>query len=360
MFSGLFSLPVAPVNGADGARPDASTAVFDSFVAGSENALVRSLAAAVTRRDLPYNPIVLYGAAGVGKSSVASSLASFRRQQFGLEDVIETTGVDLARALAHAVETTSVTELRARHQRCDILVVDDVHKLAGKAAAQDFLVAALDALTHRGSLVVVTLRQSPVTTPRLSAQLASRLMSGIVVGLALPGPLARRELVRQTATRMNMSLDEAQVSRLACCGASARDPFLTAARLRQSVLRLGAKVELGDSKTGAGPSPSDKSQVNAVCRQAAIAVGKHFGLTLGELKGKSRRQAVADARGLAMYVSRQLTGASYAEIGRQFGGRDHTTVLHAFQKIAAAVDRDRPMRQLVEELAAQIVSEEAV
>ncbi len=324
----------------------------------------------MTRHDLPYNPIVLYGAMGTGKSSVASSLASLRRQQFDFSEVIETTGVDLARALAHAVDTASVGDLRARHRRCDILLVDDVHRLAGKAAAQEFLVGTLDALTHRGSLVIVTLRQSPVATARLSPQLVSRLMSGVVVGLALPGPLARRELVRQTAARTGLPLSDAEVSCLACCGPTSRDPFFTAARLRQSVLRLAAEGELGNSRSALSRSTLSRStlaspraepaRIKSVCRQAAVVVAKHFGLTLGELKGKSRRQAVADARGLAMYVSRQLSGASYAEIGRQFGNRDHTTVLHAFQKFAAASDQDRSLRQLIEELAAQIVCEEVV
>ncbi len=365
MFSGLFSLPFAPAASATCAQREPSATAFDAFIAGAENALVRSLASAVTCPDLPYNPIVLYGAAGVGKSSVASGLVALRQQQFALDQVVATTGVDLGRALAHAVETASVTDLRARHHRCDILLVDDVHKLAGKTAAQEFLVAALDALTHRGSLVIVTLRQSPVATPRLSPQLVGRLMGGIVVSLALPGALARRELVRQTATRMRVPLNEAQVSRLACCGEATHEPFLpnpfiTAARLRQSVLRLGAEAELGDSRASATSPAAELSHVKSVCRQAAVAVAKHFGLTLGELKSKSRRQAVADARGLAMYVSRQLTGASYAEIGRQFGNRDHTTVLHAFQKFAAAQDRDRSLRQLIEELAGQIVSEDRV
>jgi len=182
------------------------------------------------------------------------------------------------------------------------------------------------------------------------------LMSGVVVGLALPGPLARRELVQQAASRLRLSLTDTDISRLACCGEATREPFLTAGRLRQSVLGLAAKDELGHLAASAKEPRSEQAharqaQVKSVCRQVAIAVAKHFGLTLGELRGKSRRQAVADARGLAMYVSRQLTGASYAEIGRQFGNRDHTTVLHAVQKFAAAVDRERSMRQLVEELA---------
>ena len=140
MFSGLFSLPFAPVDGAAVAVRNPSLAANatapDSFFAGSENALVRSLGSAVTRGDLPYNPIVLYGAAGSGKSSVARGLVSLRRQQFGFSKVIETTGVDFARSLAHAVENASVTDLRAEHRRCDILLVDDAHKLAGKSAAQ--------------------------------------------------------------------------------------------------------------------------------------------------------------------------------------------------------------------------------
>jgi len=361
LISGLFSLPFAPAVAADVVVREHAGKPNESFIAGPENALVRSLAAAVSDSELRYNPIVLYGPAGAGKSSLAHALAARRREQFGLSEAISTTAADLARALAHAVETASVADLRARHHRCDLLLVDDVHRLAGKAAAQQFLLTALDALVRRGSLVIVTLRQPPHAPSGLSPPLVSRLLGGLVVGLALPGPLARRELVRQAATQFHVALGDDDITRLAGCGEGAAERFLTAARLRQAVLRLSAKAEFGARPADAPRSAADESlRFKSVCRQATVAAAKHFGLTMGELKGKSRRQVVADARGLAMYVTRLLTGASYAEIVRQFGNRDHTTVLHACRKVAEVVGHDEFMRHLVDDFATQIASEGAV
>jgi chromosomal replication initiator protein len=357
LISGLFSLPLTPTHGADFALRESRGSVSEWFIAGPENALVRSLASAVSSRELPYNPIVLHGPAGAGKSSVAEALVALRREKFGLTEVISTTAADLVRALAHAAEAGSAMELRARHHRCDILFVDDVHRLAGKPAVQEFLLAAIDALVHRGSLVMVTLRHSPLATRRLSRQLASRLAGGLVVNLALPGPLARRELVRQSASRFNLRLTDEEVSRLAHSRNGATEPFVTAAQLRQLVLKLAADGEFHIPKKR--KPAADDAGATTVYRRAATVVAKHFGLTLTELKSKSRRQALADARGLAMYLARQVSGASYAEIGRHFGGRDHTTVLHACQKTASALGRDDYLRQLIDELAAQIVAEGA-
>src|SRR4029079_3510837 len=132
----------------------------------------------------------------------------------------------------------------------------------------------------------------PKATARLSPQLVSRLMGGCVVGLTLPGPLARQALVRQTATQVRLPLTESDISRLACCNEAKREPFLTVGRLRSSVLRLSAAGEFAGPPAKPRSRQSDSPEVKAVCRQAAVAVAKHFGLTLGELRGKSRRQAV--------------------------------------------------------------------
>jgi chromosomal replication initiator protein len=96
----------------------------------------------------------------------------------------------------------------------------------------------------------------------------------------------------------------------------------------------------------------------AICRRTASVVARHFGLTTSDLRGKSRRQAVADARALAMYLVRGRTGASYAEVGRHFGNRDHTTVLHACRKLSAQTARDQATRRLANDIAEQISEEE--
>ena len=330
----------------------------ESFFAGPENALVCSLRTTVESAFVEYNPVVLYGPPGAGKSSIAQSLVAQRRQKLDLAEVISTTADDLARGLAHAVDTASVADFRARHHRCDLLFIDDVHHLKGRPAAQQFLLTTLDALVRRGSLMVCTMRQSPQATPGLSPQLASRLSAGLVVRVSLPGPLARQKLVEQFAHQVGCQLDALEMNRIACCDAESNGPYLTAASLKRAVLKRAARREFGSNTEIPTPpdSPDQPADNAAICRQITSVVAKHFRLTMAELKSKSRRQAIADARSLAMFLTRRLTGASYTEIGRHFGNRDHTTVLHACRRISKSTDRDEYLRNLADELASQVAA----
>jgi chromosomal replication initiator protein len=156
--SGLFSLPLLPAvelerpplrakeAASETTRQGAETNSPNHFIAGPENAIVRALAEAAVADPLPYNPLVLCGACGVGKTSLAHTLAARRREALGLTSLISTSGTDLARALAHAIETDSVADLRTRYRRCDILLIDDLHRLATKPAALQFLLSAFDGL----------------------------------------------------------------------------------------------------------------------------------------------------------------------------------------------------------------------
>jgi len=353
LFSGLFSLPLLPADtAAEPARSHASDAM-QTFVAGEENALIRRLATAVSSAELPYSPIVLYGAADTGKTTVARALVALRQSQFAASNAVFIGSADVARELAHAVDTQSVSDFSSRFQRCDILFVDDLHRLVGKPAAQQFLLSTLDGLIRRKSLVIVTMRQPPSATAGLSPQLVSRLMGGLVVELALPGPLARRELIADAASRIGLRLTESAIARLAQCEEGGAEPYLSALALRRRVLELAADNEFGSPKKKHDDSESLRRKT--LCRRAVVVASKHFGFTMGELKSKSRRQALADARGLAMFVCRRVSGASFAEIGEHVGGRDHTTVLHACQKYESIICDDESTRRLADELAAQLV-----
>jgi chromosomal replication initiator protein len=353
----LFTVPLSAAS-AEGLslRGDGQTE-RNVFFAGPENALVRSLVRLVDESlggPIGGNsPLVLYGPRGVGKSALATALAERRRQNLALESVIATTGPDFARSLANAIEADSLADHRARHQRCDLLLIDDLQRLANKPAAQQFLIAALDALQKRGSLVMVTLNQLPQATAGLTPALVSRLLGGLVIRLALPGPMARRELARQAASRLNLPLDEQEIDRVARASDDSTDHYLSAGKIRELVLQLAASHELGPQLKGV-------QQHKVLSRRAVTLVAKHFSLPVSEIRGKTRRQAVADARGVAMYLIRRLTAISYAEVGRMFGNRDHTTVLHACRKVETQLSSDNDVRTLVDELVMQLGAEGAL
>jgi chromosomal replication initiator protein len=363
LISGLFSLPLSRLPEGNGAPsraekgPSASIDI-DHFLAGPENILVRILAATADAASLAANPIVLCGPSGVGKTALAHALAARRHQKLGLRSIIATTGPDFARSLACAIDSDSVMDLRARHQRCDLLLIDDFDRLASKPAAQQFLLSILDPLVRRGSLVIVTMRLLPQALKGLLPGLASRLAGGLIVPLAAPGLLARRELLKKLAARHDLELSDESLAKLAGEGAMVA---LTAPRLRHAILQLAAGQANGRA-TGIGKIAelvaAELPDAKAVIKQTTAAVAEQMQLTTGQLKGKSRQQAIADARGLAMFIARRLTRASYAEIGRHFGNRDHSTVLHACQKYERRVAQDNETRRLVAELTSQVAAGE--
>lgn len=355
MVSGVFFIPLAASGAAlkpAGSKSRGEPTPLREYVGDEENVLASFAAEALLEGRERCNPLVFVGPTGVGKSHLAWGLVERWKEAHPGQKAIVTTGADFARAYADEVETDTLADLRERYLTADLLLIDDVQELSGKRAAQQELQHLLDLLLADGRRVLITARQSPGEIPQFSEALASRLSAGLCVPLAAPGSLARRAILQRLATLHEVPLSESAVSHLAE-NMSGTVPMLShaVAELEQAA-RNGRHEIDGEDVQG---FLAEQSQTQRPSLRSIVGVvARYFRLKSADLKGPSRRTGVVQARSLAMYLARRLTDESLEQVGQHFGGRDHTTVLHACRKTQELVETDNDTRHMVEELTEQL------
>jgi chromosomal replication initiator protein len=353
---GVFTIPLG--NGVEfdfapkvSASRGGKHAPLRDYIADDDNALLRRLVPTLDAGGAPCSPLSLIGPTCTGKTSLALALVRHFKDEHPQAKTLLVAAVDFVRAYAHAVDTDAVAEFQQRFTQSALVLIDDLQHLEGKTAAQDALRSLLDQLEDRGARVIVTSR-TPIVELAFSADLRSRLSHGLIVPLRWPGLAARREIVeRYLGQRRPVQLSSLTIERLA--NAYAGPPSRLFAGLEEVLLVAETKHR-----------PVDDALVDELLAEhasAAIeprtiinAVAKQFHVTVKDLKGASRRQAITEARAAAMYLLRKHTPQTLEQIGHHFSGRDHTTVMHNCQKTADRMSEDPQFRQSIEKIVSEL------
>ncbi len=345
--NGILTIPLPGRILAGPSTPVGEIYPLAEFVAGPENRLA-AVAARPYLDNAPshWNPLVLYGPHGSGKSHIAHGLAAAWRDRFGGQSVACLPASQFAQDYAAAVSAGKLDRWRREIRAVDLLVLDDIGQLAEKRGAQQELIQVLDSLAERNARVVITALALPSHSRVLASGLRSRLSAGLAVSLSWPGPAARRAILERGA--QGLALPRQVVHSLAD-GLSASVPTLIAALLELELKATsdlhaldGKRLRRFMAEHNQTPTPS----LNDIASRSA----RYFGLRVADLKSPARRRPLVVARGVAMYLARQLTRKSYEQIGDYFGGRDHTTVIHGCRRIEKLLQRDRGTRQAIAEL----------
>lgn len=350
MMDEIATIPLSGIHrhspGSNGAP--ASPFAPECFFAGPENALVEvAVRSVLDERTARFNPLVVCGPPGTGKSHLAWGIAAQWRSMFRTR-VVCLSAKEFAGELADAFEVNAVVEFRLKYRECSLLVLEDLQTLAGRSTAQIELIHTLDALLDRGSQVLLTASDPPTRLSQLHPLLASRLGAGLVVTLSPPGVEVRTRLLRHWAGLRCIELSES-VARILAGEVHGSVPELCAA-----FAELESAARLNGVGIDAESARQYVRQRNAAAEPplSAIAVqtARHFSLRLADLRGPSRRRAVVTARDVAMFLARRLTSHSLEQIGHYFGGRDHTTVLHGCRKTGNLLKTDPAVQRAIERL----------
>lgn len=325
--------------------------LLPGFVVGPENEQLRYLFLPATiERLAELSPIVLYGDGGVGKTALAITLAVTWSRAMAKRPLCFTTGKSFSQDFSAAVEIDDTVSFRKRHRNCQLLVIDDFATLASASAAQVELVHTLDELSATGRPLVVTSQRLPASIAALSPALSSRLAGGFSTEISRPVGETAIELVRALALSIDKHMD--------------LDAVLEVARKfdRQQLSPADWKIIVLLAHQSKGSNGEiDTELVSALARQhfdndmptiagIAKAVAKRMRVRLTEMRGATREANIVRARGLAIHLARSLTGTSLQQIGQFFGGRDHSTVLHAFRKTEKMLDTDTELAILLRDI----------
>jgi chromosomal replication initiator protein len=329
---------------------------FDTFVAASSNRLAHAAAQAVAETPgRSYNPLYIYGDSGLGKTHLLHAIGNYVRENFPKRTVLYVTTETFMNDFVDSLRMSTTIAFKRRYRECDVLLIDDVQFMENKEGLQEEFFHTYNDLHGTGKQIVLTSDRPPKSIETLEDRLRSRFLSGLITDIDPPDLETRLAILRSKAeadhddtpndvlefiathVKNNIRELEGALIRVTAFASLNREPIS---------LPLAERV-LYDIVTADEPRRITPQMI-------LEATADRYGFTIDAICGPSRTRPLVTARQVAMYVVRNLTDYSYPAIARVFGGRDHTTVIHAVQKITGQMKERRQIYEQVTDLLLKI------
>ncbi|MCB1151674.1 chromosomal replication initiator protein DnaA [bacterium] len=325
---------------------------FDSFVMGEGSKMAHAASIAVSEQPgRGYNPLFLHGGVGLGKTHLMHAIGHAVLARNPHARVCYVTAEQFMNDLIFSIQKNRTYEFKSEYRNVDVLLVDDVAFLAGKESTQEEFFHTFNALYNENKQIVLTSDRPPKEIPTLEERLRSRFEWGLMVNIAPPDLETRIAILKKKVETNGIYISDECVEFIAANVTSnirklegALIKLQAFASLTRCEISLEMAKEVLSSVLQASPSRA------ATIADAMKVVSDHFSVPIDQLKSKRRTQDLALARQVGMYLAREKVGAPFEKIGRVFGNRDHTTVMHAVKKIQAKMDGDPYFRGVVKDL----------
>ncbi|MER3451837.1 MAG: chromosomal replication initiator protein DnaA [Thermus sp.] len=324
---------------------------FENFVVGPNNSMAHAAAVAVAESPgRAYNPLFIYGGVGLGKTHLMHAVGHSVAKRFPHLKIEYVSTETFTNELINAIREDRMAEFRERYRSVDLLLVDDIQFIAGKERTQEEFFHTFNALYEAHKQIILSSDRPPKDILTLEARLRSRFEWGLITDIQPPDLETRIAILKMNAEQRGLKVSEEVLEYIA------RQVTSNIRELEGALMRAVAYASLNGvelTKQVAARAISDifaPREPSVDPEEILRRVAEHFGLRPEDLKGSGRRKEVVLPRQLAMYLVRELTRASLPEIGQFFGGRDHTTVLYAIQKVQELVESDREVQNLLRTL----------
>lgn len=329
-----------------GLRADST---FETFAVSSTNEMAHAAATAVSKTPgTAYNPLFLYGGVGVGKTHLMHAIGHNILQRQPSAHIIYCTGEEFTNQIVTAIRNKNAIDFKNRYRTADVLLIDDVQFIAGKNTVQEEFFHTFNALTKRQSQIVLTSDRPPHEISLLESRLKSRFEAGLMIDIQQPSFELRTAilLIKAKALSLPISIDLAKMIAARVDSARKIEGILNTLRSEVELKGHAISTELVEQMLHT-ENTSRKAPLRVKVSEVIKTVADHYRIKQQELKGQSRKKHLALARHIAMYLCRADLAVAYEEIGRWFSHRDHTSILHAVNKVEGLLTSDPEVQQEV-------------
>lgn len=329
---------------------------FDSFIEGESNKFASTVARTIAARpgQTSFNPLFIHGGVGVGKTHLAQAVGLEVKNRFPDKVVVYLSSEKFIQQFVAAAKSQNKTDFGNFYQMVDVLIIDDIQFLSGKAATQDMFFHIFDHLHQNGKQIILTSDKAPVDIQDIQERIVSRFKWGLSAEVKSPDFTTRKKIITDKLNRDGIVLTEDMMDFLASeVNSNVREligvinSVIAHSMIYKSDLSLDLLKEtinkIADNK---------KKTINVVHIQEIVC--DYFGIRKEQLLSKARKREIALPRQLSMYFSKEYTSATYAKIGNETGGRDHTTVMHACKTVKNHLEVDKEIKKYVKELKEKI------
>jgi len=325
---------------------------FDTFVIGSGNRFAHAASLAVAEAPAKaYNPLFIYGGVGLGKTHLMHAIGHYVIEHNPSAKVVYLSSEKFTNEFINAIRDNRADDFRNKYRNVDVLLIDDIQFLAGKEQTQEEFFHTFNTLHEESKQIVISSDRPPKEIPTLEDRLRSRFEWGLITDITPPDLETRIAILRKKAKAEGFDIPNEVMLYIA----NQIDSNIR--ELEGALIRVVAYSSLINKEINADLAaealkdiiPSTKPKVITI-QDIQRVVGEHFNLKMEDFKAKKRTKSVAFPRQIAMYLSRELTDCSLPKIGEEFGGRDHTTVIHAHEKITKLLQTDGQLQKHIKEI----------
>jgi chromosomal replication initiator protein len=328
---------------------------FDNFVVGANNRFAHAASLAITESPArAYNPLFIYGGVGLGKTHLMHAMGNELAKKSTKTKILYISSEEFTNQLIGAIQNRTTQKFRQRYRYVDVLLVDDIHFIAGKESTQEEFFHTFNSLYDAHKQIVISSDRSPKEIPTLEERLVSRFEWGLITDIQPPDFETRIAILKKKSEKETIYLPDELFFFLA-------EKVRTNIReLEGALIRVVAYAKLMNKEVSVdvakevlrGMIIEGEKKIGVDLIQKKVA--QYFDINFQDMKARKRTKQIAYPRQIAMYLSRDLTDLSLPEIGHFFGGRDHSTVIHACEKIERDLKHDEKMRWVVDKLVLSI------